>query len=360
MFSTFLLFTLIAVVVHFSVRHLFGRYGLVDHPDGLKKIHKSAVPISGGLSFAICIIVFLVLSYIFYLYPDLGIEIYLNNQDSNSSVNLGLIWIFLTSLILLSISLIDDFIDLPIWVRLFTQISCCLVVISVGDLRLTNLGPIFGGNDIELPIIVSYLFTIFCVVGITNAFNWIDGLDGLLSFQIFIAALGMFLLVQDFGIIAISLAAAFIPYVFMNLGLLGNKFKVFIGDHGAMMLGYIIGWSLISFSEDSLIRAVDSLWCVSIVLLNSFRVMWKRYNNKLSVFSSDRNHIHHYFLDRGYSDNASLVMVCAVTLFVSATGYLLYYLEIPDWISLTTFFSILIGWALISYLINEKKIFKNF
>ena len=61
MFSTFLLFTLIAVVVHFLIRHLFGRYGLVDHPDGLKKIHKSAVPISGGLSFAICVIIFLVL-----------------------------------------------------------------------------------------------------------------------------------------------------------------------------------------------------------------------------------------------------------------------------------------------------------
>ncbi|MDA9636112.1 hypothetical protein N9T42_00205 [SAR86 cluster bacterium] len=360
MFSTFLFFTLIAVVIHFLVRHFFGRYGLVDHPDGLKKMHKSPVPISGGLSFAICLVVFLVLSYVFFLYPNLGIKTYLINQNSDTFVDLGLIWIFLTSLILLSISLIDDFIDLPIWVRLFTQISCCLVVISVGDLRLTNLGPIFGGNDIELQILFSYLFTIFCVVGITNAFNWIDGLDGLFSFQIFIAALGMLILVKDYGIIAISLVAAFIPYTFMNLGLLGDKFKVFIGDHGAMMIGYMIAWSLISFSEDGLIRPVDALWCVCIVLLNSFRVMWKRYIKKLSVFSSDRSHIHHYFLDKGYSDNLSLTIVCCLTSLACGFGYVLYLIDASEWVSLLCFFGILFGWASISYLVNVKKLFKTF
>jgi len=356
-FTTFLLFTLIAAVIHFLVRNLFKKYQLVDHPDGIKKVHKFPVPFSGGLSFAISLIVLSILSYVFYLVPDLGLDIQF--MDINF-LNLWLLWVLITSLLLLSISLIDDFIDLPVWVRLFTQVSCCLIVMSNGDLRLTNLGPIFGGNDVELSIILSYLFTIFCVVGITNAFNWIDGLDGLFSFQVFAAGLGIFLLTQNFGTSAIIFWAAFIPYVFMNMGLLGAKFKVFIGDHGAMMIGYLIAWNLISISENDLIRPIDAVWCVCIVLLNTFRVIWKRYKNKHSVFSSDRTHIHHYFLDRGYSDNISLLIISSLTILISAIGYLLYLLGFAEWVSLAIFLLLLVGWSLISYLINEKNIFKNF
>ena len=103
------------------------------------------------------------------------------------------------------ICLIDDLITLPVWVRLFAQVSC------------TNLGAIFGGNDLVLPSYLAFLFTIFCVVGITNAFNWIDGIDGFFSFQVLLALVGLIIIGRGgFTLAHLSLLAALLPYSIMH------------------------------------------------------------------------------------------------------------------------------------------------
>ena len=356
MFSLFLLFILIGFIVHLLVRHYFKKKNFVDAPDGIKKKHKFAVPISGGLSFGICWTLFFSVTYIIFyngLGSIFGIELARNEDVSNYAFPVYALLTFL-SLVMLSICLIDDLIDLPVWIRLFTQISCAVLMIELGGMNLLNLGALFGFEDIVLSYYLGFVFTIFCVVGITNAFNWIDGIDGFFSFQVFLACIGISLISNNFSLALMAFLCALVPYTIMNLGLMGKKFKVFIGDHGAMMIGFFIACNFVLVTQDPYdvreveVRPVDALWCVGLVLLNALRVIWIRLTKKLSIFNSDREHIHHYFLDLGYSDIATLAIVCSISLAITSLGGIIYFLNLPEWFSLMTFISILFVWAFLS------------
>ena len=363
MFSLFLLFCLVAFIVHLLMRHFFKKRNFVDIPDGIKKKHKNEIPISGGISFGICFALFLSCSFLMIFYnltPLFNIDLPEKGFGAlDSFPYVSFFWLLFISLVLLSICLIDDLIDLPVWIRLFTQISCTILMIQFGDMNLLNMGAIFGGNDFILPDYLAFIFTIFCVVGITNAFNWIDGIDGFFSFQVILALIGLSLMGQaGFTLAHFSMLAAFLPYSLMNIGLLGNKFKVFIGDHGAMMIGFYLACSFILVTQDSVnanelnASPVNALWCVGLVLLNAFRVIWKRLIKKISIFNSDREHIHHYFLDKGYSSKATLFAVCLISIVISAFGATIHYSGLPEWFSLTAFISILFFWVFISRFSN--------
>ena len=355
MFSLFLLYILIGFIIHLLVRHYFKKKNFVDSPDGIKKKHKLAVPISGGLSFGICWTMFFCITYLIFIYglgDIFGINFSLNQDPSNFAFSLYA-WLSFLSLVLLSICLIDDLINLPVWVRLFAQISCTVLMIELGGMNLLNLGPLFGFEDIVLSYYLGFVFTIFCVVGLTNAFNWIDGIDGFFSFQVYIACIGIVILSNNFSVSILAFLSALVPYTIMNLGLMGKKFKVFIGDHGAMMIGFFIACNFILITQDPYdlreveVRPIDAVWCVGLVLLNALRVIWKRLIKKISIFNSDREHIHHYFLDLGFSNNATLAIVCSISLAVSSLGGIIFYLGLPEWFSLMVFISILFLWAFI-------------
>ena len=356
MFSLFLLYILIGFIVHLLVRHYFKKKNFVDIPDGIKKKHEFDVPISGGLSFGICwTLFFFSISIIFFygLGNIFGIEFAKNGDTSNFAFPVYSLLTFL-SLVLLSICLIDDLIELPVWVRLFTQISCTVLMIEIGGMNLLNLGPLFGFEDIILSYYFGFVFTIFCVVGLTNAFNWIDGIDGFFSFQVILACIGLSILSNNFSLALMAFLCALVPYTIMNLGLMGKKFKVFIGDHGAMMIGFFIACNFVLISQDPYdireveVRPVDTLWCVGLVLLNALRVIWVRFTKKLSIFNSDRSHIHHYFLDLGYSSNTTLVIVCSLSFAITSLGGIIFFLGLPEWFSLMAFVSILFFWAFLS------------
>ena len=197
-------------------------------------------------------------------------------------------------------------------------------------------------------------------MGVTNAFNWIDGIDGFFSSQVLIAIMGMMILSGRISIFHIAFLSAMSPYIVMNLGLLGDKFKVFIGDHGAMMIGFLIAGSLVLLSQATEgmfvdgIRPVDALWCLGLVLLNAFRVIWKRLIKKTSIFSSDREHIHHYFIDLGYSSRKTLIIVFSIGLIIFSLGIALALLKAPEWISLLTFLGIFMFWNFFSKTIYNK------
>ena len=123
MFSLFLLFLLVGFIIHLVFRHLFKKRNFVDAPDGVKKQHKLAVPISGGLSFGLSYYLFVSIC-IFMFYFDLdnffNIQLPINDYGPNFPFFNFLILVLL-SLVLLVICLIDDLISLPVWVRLFAK-----------------------------------------------------------------------------------------------------------------------------------------------------------------------------------------------------------------------------------------------
>ena len=174
MFSFFLLFLLVGFIIHLLIRHFFKKRNFVDAPDGVKKQHKMAVPISGGLSFGLsyCLFVFVyLLIFYFDLNDSLNIQLLVNGYGSNFPFFTFII-LLLLSLVLLIICLIDDLVNLPVWVRLFAQISCSVLFIQLGDVGLINLGSLLGGGQIILDEYLAFIFTIFCIVGVTNAVSY--------------------------------------------------------------------------------------------------------------------------------------------------------------------------------------------
>ncbi len=362
MFSFFLLFLLVGFIIHLLIRYFFKKRNFVDAPDGVKKQHKMTVPISGGLSFGLSYYLFVfvcLLIFYFDLNDSLNIQLPLIGYGSNFPF-FAFIILLLLSFVLLIICLIDDLVSLPVWVRLFAQISCSVLFIQLGDVSLINLGSLLGGGEIILDEYLAFIFTIFCIVGVINAFNWIDGIDGFFGSQVLIAIMGMMILTGRISIFHIAFLSAMSPYVVMNLGLLGDKFKVFIGDHGAMMIGFLIAGTfvLLSQADEGLyvqgVRPVDTLWCIGLVLLNALRVIWKRLIKRTSIFSSDREHIHHYFLDLGYSSGKTLIIVFSISLVIFFSGITLALLNVPEWISLLTFLGIFMFWNFFSKTIYNK------
>ena len=349
-------FFLLSLIVHFMFRILFKRLNIVDIPDGIKKKHKHAVPISGGISIVISLVLIVVIYY--FLNSSQLIETLLQNEKLKVSspaldIRTGLL-IGFTGLIVAAVSFFDDILELPIWFRFMTLILCSSIVISLSDLSLSSLGNLLGFGEIKLEGIYSTFITIFCIVGIANAFNWIDGLDGLFSSQVLIAIGSIFYFVGGNGGFLILFLLAFLPYMMMNAGFFGESTKVFIGDHGAMALGYSIGWMLVSIAEFGAINPITAPWIVGLVLLNALRVMYKRLLLKVSLFRSDREHIHHFFLDNNYSKKLSLLIILLISSSIALIGMLFQVSDVPDSVAFVSFLGIFVIWSFLSHSLNKK------
>ena len=357
--ATFSFLFFISLIIHFLFRIILKRLEIVDVPDGEKKKHRRLVPISGGISVMFSLVVvgslYLLLSYSQFL------EIFFDTEPLKVStwyldVKTGLLS-GITGLIVASVSFFDDVLELPVWFRFMTLILCSGIVIGITDLNLTSLGNLFGFGEIELNNLIGPIFTIFCVVGVANAFNWIDGLDGLFSTQVLIAASAIFYFSGGNGIFFAIFLLAFLPYLMMNLSFFGKKNRVFIGDHGSMAIGYTAAWFLISAAEFEVISPMTAPWLIALVLLNALRVMFKRALLGVSLYRSDREHIHHFFLDNGYSKGQSLLIVTLIGIFLTFFGILLEIFQISDYVSFYIFLAVFIIWSFLSS--NLKKRFEN-
>ena len=149
----------------FIINLIFRKLDLLDKPDDVRKFHTSAVPLGGGialfLSTLIAVILILDLTPSFFDYPPL-------------------LKVFFVSLIILILGLWDDIKPLPFSVRLIVQIFASWLVITLADVHIVNLGNLLGFGNIYLSQL-GIPITIFMVVGVCNAFNMLDGMDGLLG-----------------------------------------------------------------------------------------------------------------------------------------------------------------------------------
>ena len=357
--ATFSFLFFISLIIHFLFRIILRRLKIVDIPDGEKKKHRMLVPISGGISFMFSLVIvlslYLILSYSQFLEIFFETEA-LKLSTWNLDIQTGLLF-GITGLIVAAVSFFDDVLELPVWFRFMTLILCSGIVIGVSDISLTSLGNLFGFGEIKFNNVFGPIFTIFCVVGVANAFNWIDGLDGLFSTQVLIVSTAIFYLSGGNGIFFTIFLLAFLPYLMMNLSFFGKKNRVFIGDHGSMAIGYTAAWFLISAAEFEVISPMTAPWLIALVLLNALRVMFKRALLGVSLYRSDREHIHHFFLDNGYSKGQSLLIVTLISIFLTFFGILLEIFQISDYVSFYIFLAAFIIWSFLSS--NLKKRFEN-
>lgn len=279
------------------------RLRLLDAPDKRKQ-HGVPVPLVGGLSIY-CAILFMMMIV--------------------GSPN-GFFWFILSATLIVVIGALDDAFNLSVRIRFASQILSTVLIIFADSIWIRSIGLdlwMLGSlNDW-----VGISITIFAVVGLINGFNMADGLDGLASghFLIGIASVCSAIIVTN-GYAdqldwLIVLMAAVFTFWLVNLSLTPLK-RVFLGDAGALLLGFVMAWTLIHFTQKpgGLIHPVVAIWCVTIPVFDTIVVIARRVKNKRSPFSPDRNHLHHFLLGLGLSSRQTLFVILAASTIINLFG----------------------------------------
>lgn len=314
----------------FLLRKVAKVVGLVDKPN-LRKKHTGSIPLVGGIA------VFLTLAQFIYTQPDI-------------IPHSGL---FLTSIAILTVvGAIDDRFDISFKIRLLVQLFLTISMMYFTGLELNHIGDVFSVGNIELGIFAPFI-TILAVIGAINAFNMVDGIDGLLgglSIVTFLSIATILNLQGQFTLayFCVVVVVAIIPYVMINLGIVGRSRQVFMGDAGSMMIGFTIIWLLLSSSQvsnDVLMRPVTALWIIALPLMDMATIMYRRIKRGYSPFKPDRDHLHHLCQRIGLSNVQTLCVICGLASVFAAFGIFGEYYNIPESIMFFTFMACFITYS---------------
>ncbi|WP_318443308.1 UDP-N-acetylglucosamine--undecaprenyl-phosphate N-acetylglucosaminephosphotransferase [Photobacterium leiognathi] len=281
----------------FIMRKVAKKIGLVDKPNA-RKLHQGVVPLVGGISIYLSLLV----GFLLFLPSSLNLELYL-----------------LCSAILIVLGALDDYYDVSFKIRLLVQAGISLAMILVGGHSLHHLGFLMGSETIALGEFVGGFITVIAVIGAINAFNMVDGIDGLLGglASVTFTALGTVFFMsgnQYLGTVCLLIVTALIPYIMLNLGFpLGHRFKIFMGDAGSMFIGFSVVWMLIRGTQEPSIVAfkpVTALWLIALPLMDMATIMIRRMRKGHSPFKPDREHLHHICQRIGLSPLMTLFVIC--------------------------------------------------
>lgn len=308
---------------------------LIDLPDRSRKFHNRATPLTGGLAILIASV--------------LSAELYLDFNGLKGYVPEFTYHLTIASIILVPLFLIDDFKSIKPTIRIVFQILLSLYMILMTDIKLENLGNIFYFGDIHLGVL-SIPFTIFCAVGLMNAFNMIDGINGLCSGTAMIALL---LIGFKSGLIydsmLVLIIGAMIGFLLFNLRIFGKKRGVFLGDHGSNLIGFWVAWAAIYSSQSTVykLEPMTMIWFVSIPLLDCIGLIISRVGKGKSWSTPGRDHIHHKLMHK-FSPEVTLLIILLITLIF---GFFAIYIEnnFPIWISTLLFILFAIFYYMYAY-----------
>jgi len=300
-----LLLALTSLVVSLALtplcRNLAIGWGLMDSPDDVRKIHTRATPRIGGIPIVISYLVSFGLLLLSPLHAgDLVYD------------HLSLTWrLFPAAVLVFFTGLLDDVLGLKPWQKVLGQLAGSLVAVWAGvevtGIDKHNLSPWWA-----IPV------TILWLVGCTNAFNLIDGVDGL--------AAGVGLFATATTLIAallqknIALAIATVPLAGALLGFLRFNFNpasIFLGDSGSLFIGFLLGCYSVLWSQKSatVLGMTAPLIALSIPLLDTILAITRRFLRRQPIFGADRGHIHHRLLARGFTTRrvvTVIYLICGV------------------------------------------------
>jgi len=334
------------------MRVLAHRHGIVDDPDGKRKVHSQPIAYLGGVSIFLGWLAGVSISV--FLRPHNAELIVLNSVQIPPGVLLGAATVVL-------FGLLDDVYSLSAKVKLFGQFLAALFLIVPGALGI-------GGNDFFLGVhqahtgpawmiidplirngyihadvatlswfapavtVFSALVAIAVIVSTCNATNLLDGLDGLCSGVTGVMSIG-------YLILAVYLASQMVSTeggspidptrITLSLALLGavlgflpfnfNPASIFMGDTGSMFLGYICGVMILLFGQNGTIRwFLSAIIMFGLPMMDTFLAIVRRKLNGKPIFSPDSNHFHHFLVKRGYTvRKAVLISYAVAAIFVS-------------------------------------------
>jgi UDP-GlcNAc:undecaprenyl-phosphate/decaprenyl-phosphate GlcNAc-1-phosphate transferase len=263
---------------------------LVDHP-GARKVHMVAVPRVGGVAMACGVFVAALVT--------------INLQPPDR-------WFLAAAGVLAIFGALDDRFDLNYRIKFIGQLLAVAIVIFAGDVRIESIAL---DDRVSLPAWLSWPITVIFLVGVTNAVNLADGLDGLAGGTTFLCLCAVALL-SSVGLPGTStaLTLAFAGAVLGFLRFNTYPASVFMGDAGSQLLGFSIGVLSIraTQSASSEISAAIPILLLAVPILDTLSVMVQRVAEGRSPFSPDKNHVHHKLLALGFDHHEAVMLIYVV------------------------------------------------
>lgn len=296
----------------YSLRIMALKFGLVDKPNS-RKIHDKSIPIVGGLA----LYVMAVLSFVMI----------------ESGVFMWYLLMAVTAVVI--VGLLDDIYSLSAFWRFLIQILASMIIIYFAEVKLNTFGHLLLPSwDVQLGFLAIPI-TIFGVVGVINALNMADGIDGLAAMTFFCPVATLITLGRD-SALAIWLSLLLVCVLVFVLFNKSQSQKVFLGDNGSMFLGFILAWLLVYYSQisinnDLVIQPVTALYLVGLPVYDTIFVMLRRITNGASPFKPDKTHLHHLFLNHGLSQSATLLVMVIIQLVFIGTGVLFLSINVPEY-----------------------------
>lgn len=317
-----------SIVIPNIIKFAFKKHLFDEHNE--RKIHTGAVPRLGGLAFfpvalfTMAIVVALIYLLANYVHHTDGVFItHFVNTDWVSDIGPSILLGLCAVMILYATGIIDDLKGLRYREKFMTQIAAGILVCLSG-IYIKNLHGIFFLH--EIPVWAGWCITIFAIVFITNAINFIDGIDGLASSICSIALLYYAVSFAMFGrmgyaMLAISIMGAVLPFLWYNVfGTAERHNKIFMGDTGSLFLGLVLaalGTVLNNFGDEMTGARVPNAFVFAFAPLavpcyDVLRVVLHRVRNHRNAFKPDRNHFHHKLMDCGLGQHGALGVLLLV------------------------------------------------
>ncbi|NDL64362.1 UDP-N-acetylglucosamine--undecaprenyl-phosphate N-acetylglucosaminephosphotransferase [Acerihabitans arboris] len=323
MSTDFFAIFLFSMVFLFFSRKVAQKIGLVDKPN-YRKRHQGQIPLVGGISIyaGICF------TFLFtdHFVPHIGLYL-------------------LCSGILVLTGALDDRFDISVKSRATIQALVAITMMYFGGLYINSLGFVFGPWEMVLGPYFGYPVTLFAVWAAINAFNMVDGIDGLLGGLscVSLGAMGILMYKDNnpsLGLWCFAMIAAILPYILLNLGMFGRHYKVFMGDAGSTMIGFSIIWIILQSTQGTghPMNPVTGLWIIAIPLMDMIAIMYRRMRKGMSPFSPDRQHIHHLIMRAGFSSRQAFVIITVTAALLAAFGVAgEQWFVWPDWLMFILF-----------------------
>ncbi len=308
-------YIIISIIASLTVNSFLRNYAkkykiLVDSPDRKRKFHKGPIPLTGGLGILIALLI--------------SGKLYIDLNNLTGYVPEFTFQLMVISIPLVILFLIDDFIELWPLFRILIQVALTIYMIQSTGVYLETLGNLFGSGELNLGIYSKFI-TVFCVVGIMNAFNMIDGINGLCSGCAMIALMFMgFFSGLIYDSMLVLIIGSMIGFIIFNLGIFGKQRGVFLGDSGSNLIGFWVAWVAIYASQSQIynIEPITILWFVAIPLLDCIRLIFSRTLEGKSWSTAGRDHIHHKLMKK-FSQRDTLLIILSFTLLTGALGIII-------------------------------------
>lgn len=312
-------------------------WGLVDAP-GLRKHHEGEIPLVGGLAMGVSMLATTLLA------------------SAWAGALVGATPALASALaITLALGLLDDRLELGSLAKFGFQIAAAGVVAATGDALLAHLGPLLSPELFTLGRWALPL-TIFALVGVMNAFNMADGLDGLgggyalaacLNFAVAASLAGQ---AAEFGMLCIA-GGALVGFLAYNARTpWRSRGLVFMGDTGSMGLGLLLGWMAVrlAMSAPPALAPIVAVWILALPIGDTVVLMTRRALHRRNPFRGDRQHLHHILVAAGLSDGKAATVLVFLSFLLGAAALHASRSGVPDHVLFHAGLALLLGWGLAS------------